>query len=52
MIRPGFYRVRISKVVDGKETVPAKYNTETILGHEEADDIPGVRFIEFKLQSK
>jgi len=51
-IYPGLYRVKISKMVDGKETIPERYNTETILGHEEADDIPGVGFIEFKLESK
>ena len=28
----GLYRVEISKLVDGKETIPAIYNTETILG--------------------
>lgn len=39
----GFYRVHISKVVKGKEMVPAKYNTESTLGFEAADDIPDVK---------
>jgi hypothetical protein len=30
----GLYLVRISKVVNGKETIPAKYNDQTILGCE------------------
>lgn len=34
--KPGLYLVRISKEVDGKELVPAKYNTETTLGVEVA----------------
>jgi len=33
---PGLYLVRISKEVDGKELLPAKYNTETTLGMEVA----------------
>jgi len=48
----GFYRVRISKLVDGKETLPAKFNTETELGREVADDVPGVGVISFDLKSK
>ncbi len=34
----GAYRVRISKVVDGQETLPARYNTESELGVEVAED--------------
>jgi hypothetical protein len=34
----GVYRVRISKIVDGQQTIPARYNTETILGKEIAAD--------------
>jgi hypothetical protein len=30
----GLYLVRISKVVNGKETIPAKYNDQTVLGCE------------------
>jgi hypothetical protein len=36
----GFYRVKISKDVNGREFVPGKYNIETQLGYEAADDIP------------
>jgi len=48
-IFPGFYRVKISKLVDGAESIPAKYNTETTLGHEAAQDIPGVGLVQFDL---
>jgi hypothetical protein len=41
-IQIGFYRVRVSKVVDGKETIPAKYNTETTLGQQVAPDDPAI----------
>jgi hypothetical protein len=36
----GLYRVRISKLVNGKEMVPPKYNQETTLGQEVAPDVP------------
>ena len=39
-VLPGLYLVRISKEVNGKEIVPAKYNTETTLGIEVADRAP------------
>lgn len=39
----GLYKVRISKIVNGKETVPARYNTETILGQEVSYDDPGMK---------
>ncbi len=42
-IHLGLYKVRISKVVNGKETIPAQYNTETILGQEVANDDPAVK---------
>ncbi len=38
----GLYKVRISKVVNGKETIPARYNTDTTLGQEISYDDPGV----------
>jgi hypothetical protein len=38
----GAYRVKISKQVNGVETVPAKYNTETTLGQEVAGDAPSI----------
>jgi hypothetical protein len=39
----GLYKVRISKMVNGKETIPARYNTQTILGQEVSYDDPGVK---------
>ena len=49
----GMYRVRISKQVQGKEVVPAKYNSESVLGYEAADDIPAVsKGITFNLDRK
>ena len=49
----GFYRVQVSKIVNGKETIPAKYNTETILGQQATGDDPAVlgRRIRFDLKS-
>ena len=34
----GYYRVAVSKIDGGTETIPAKYNTETTLGYEATDD--------------
>jgi hypothetical protein len=34
----GFYKIRVSKKVNGKEMVPEKYNTATTLGHQVAMD--------------
>jgi hypothetical protein len=49
----GLYKVRISKIENGRETVPARYNTETTLGQEVSYDDPGVksRNISFALKS-
>ena len=38
----GFYKVRISQIVDGTEKIAAKYNSETTLGQQVASDDPGV----------
>jgi hypothetical protein len=38
----GLYKVKISKMANGKEMVPPKYNTETILGQEVAMDVPEI----------
>ena len=38
----GLYRVKISKQVNGKEQVPPRYNTNTILGQEVAMDAAGM----------
>ncbi len=40
---PGLYLVRISKQEGGKELVPAKYNSQTILGVEIALDAEGMQ---------
>jgi len=37
-IHYGLYRVKISKMDNGKETIPARYNTQTTLGYEAAED--------------
>ena len=36
------YRVRVSKIVKGKELIPPIYNVQTELGFEAADDIENV----------
>ncbi|MGI9456119.1 MAG: hypothetical protein ACR2NU_06120 [Aeoliella sp.] len=50
----GLYKVRISRVVNGKETIPAKYNTETLLGQEVAADDPGMQaqWLDIELTTK
>lgn len=49
----GFYTVRISKVVNGKETLPARYNTQSQIGEEISMETPGLQtgFIRFALKS-
>ena len=39
-IAPGFYRILVTK--EG-ESIPAKYNTETILGQEVSGDNPNLK---------
>ena len=38
----GFYRVEVSKKEGGAETIPAKYNVQTTLGQEVAQDADGI----------
>lgn len=38
----GLYKVRISRLVGGRETIPARYNVETVLGQEVAKDVPEI----------
>jgi hypothetical protein len=38
----GLYRVKISKVVNNKETIPRKYNEDTVIGQEVAPDVPAL----------
>jgi hypothetical protein len=40
-IAPGYYRVQVSKTVQGRELIPAKYNAQTVLGQEVAPDAEG-----------
>jgi hypothetical protein len=53
-MQAGIYKVRVSKIVGGKETIPARYNTETILGQEVSMDDWAIanRRVVFKLKSK
>ena len=37
----GYYRVKVSKAAQGRESVPAKYNAQTVLGQEIAPDVGG-----------
>lgn len=47
----GLYRVTISKVVDGTETIPPEYNAKTTLGLEVAQDAPSAReAVRFELE--
>jgi hypothetical protein len=50
----GLYHVKISKFVNGKETIPSKYNEETVLGQEVTHDVPEVinRRVKYSLTSK
>ncbi|MEX2169275.1 MAG: hypothetical protein WD851_08190 [Pirellulales bacterium] len=50
----GLYKVRISKMVGGKETIPTKYNAQTILGQEVANDVPEIanRRVNYELTTK
>ena len=50
-VKPGLYLVRISKEVNGKELIPAKYNAETTLGVEvaaRASYMPGAAKFELR----
>ena len=38
----GLYKVKISRMVSGKETIPARYNEHTVLGQEVAADVPEI----------
>jgi hypothetical protein len=42
-VQCGFYKIRISKLQDGRESVPVRYNTETTLGIEVASDAAEVQ---------
>lgn len=48
----GFYRVRITRERNGEETIPSKYNKETVFGQQVAPDDPAVisRSIHFQIK--
>ena len=49
----GIFQVEISKLVNGQETIPARYNQNTTLGLEVALDLPTTeRGMVYKLTSK
>ena len=50
----GLYKVKVSKIVNGAETIPAKYNSETILGQQISDDDPAIvsQSMTFEMKSK
>ena len=49
----GLYRMRISKLVDGKDIIPEKYNQNTTLGQEVAPGAEGMSTVKFfQLTSK
>ena len=52
-IQAGIYKVRVSKLVNGKETIPARYNAETMLGQQVAKDDPAItkKQVVFRLKS-
>ena len=48
----GFYKIRISKLVDGREALPARYNRDTELGIEVALDVLSQGGVNFDLASR
>lgn len=48
----GLYRVKVSKQIGGRETIPARYNSQTELGCEVATDISGIGYTQFDLRSR
>jgi hypothetical protein len=48
----GLYKLRVSKRVNGQETIPARYNARTELGFEKAPDAPGLKGHKLDLKSK
>jgi hypothetical protein len=53
-VQLGLYRVKITKIVAGKETIPARYNAQTTLGQEVSPDVPEIanRRVVYALKSK
>lgn len=49
----GMYQISVSKVVKGKEMIPARYNSKTTLGYESCDDRKNVMGLpKFNLRTK
>jgi hypothetical protein len=48
----GFFRIKVSKVVNGKETIPAIYNSETTLGQQIAPDDPAFKSQRLRINLK
>lgn len=38
----GLYKVKVSKLVNGNESIPSRFNTETVLGQEVSNEDPGI----------
>jgi len=53
-VQLGLYRVKVSKKVNGQETIPAKYNAETTLGQQISPDDPAIagQKMRFQLTTK
>ena len=53
-VQAGMYKVKISKIEGGQETIPAKYNTETTLGQQVSKDDWAIsnKQVIFRLKSK
>jgi len=47
----GLYKLRVSKKVNGRETIPDRYNKATEIGFEKAPDAPGLRDLKLELKS-
>jgi hypothetical protein len=50
----GLYRIRISKLVNGAETIPAKFNADTTVGQQVSPDDPAIagQRVRFALTTK
>jgi hypothetical protein len=51
-IHLGLYKVRISKIVNGKETIATSYNAQTTLGQEVSNDDPAVQRMNMTFELK
>jgi hypothetical protein len=53
-LQMGLYRIRVSKMANGVETIPAKYNSATTLGQQVSPDDPAIaaQRVHFDLTTK